>query len=113
MTDPLTLSPVIAWIGALSLVLNFALTLYSLLSSGSRANKTQLDNHSTRLADHDNRLTGVERALRDMPTKDGLHAIELSMSKVRGDVGAMREIMGRMETILARHEEHLLDGGKR
>lgn len=113
MTDALTLSPLIAWIGALSLVLNFALSVYGLLSSGSRANKTQLDTHATRLADHDSRLTGIERALREMPTKDGLHQIELSMTQVRGDLGAMREIMGRMETILTRHEEHLLDGGKR
>ncbi len=30
-----------------------------------------------------------------------------------GDVSTMKEIMTRMESVLTRHEDHLLDGNKR
>lgn len=113
MSEVLDIGPAIVWVIAAGQVMNFALTVWGLLSSGARANKTRLDGHATRLSEHDQRLTGVETALRDMPSKSDIHSLELSMSDVRGDLRAMREIMGRMETILSRHEDHLLDGGKR
>lgn len=113
MTEVLTLSPLIAWIGALSLLLNFGLSVYSLLASGSRANKQRLDAHDSRHARHDERLSGIEQALRALPAKEDLHGLQLALSEVRGDLREMRAIMGRMETIISRHEDHLLDGGKR
>ncbi|MCB1395926.1 MAG: DUF2730 family protein [Rhodobacteraceae bacterium] len=113
MTEVLTLSPLIAWIGALSLLLNFGLSVYSLLASGSRANRQRLDGHEARLNEHDSRLATTEQALRAMPAKDDLHGLQLALTEVRGDLREMRAIMGRMETIISRHEDHLLEGGKR
>jgi hypothetical protein len=113
MTEVLTLSPLIAWIGALSLLLNFGLSVYSLLVSGSRANKQRLDDHEERLAHHTTRLSGIEQALRAMPAKEDLHGLQIALTEVRGDLREMRAIMGRMETIISRHEDHLLEGGKR
>lgn len=113
MSDPLTLSPLLAWVGALSLLLNFGLSLWSLLASGTRANRQRLDDHDARLARHDTRISGVEQSLRNMPAKEDLHGLQLALAEVRGDLREMRAIMGRMEGILGRHEEHLLDGGKK
>lgn len=113
MAETLALDPLIAWIGALSLLLNFALSLYSLISSGSRANRSRLDGHGVRLNEHDARLNTVEQALTGLPTKDGLHQVELNMSAIRGDISALREIMGRIENVVSRHEDHLMEGGKR
>jgi len=35
------------------------------------------------------------------------------MSNMGGDVREMKAIMARMEVVLNRHEEHMLDGSKR
>jgi hypothetical protein len=113
VNEALTLSPLLAWVGALSLILNFGLSLYGLLSSGARANKLRLDRHETMLGEQDKRLGRVEQTMRGMPAKDDLHGLQLSMERMAGDLREMRAIMGRMESVVGRHEDHLLDGGKR
>jgi len=113
VNDALTLSPLIAWIGGLSLIFNFALSIYSVLVSGARANKLRLDSHEKVLNTQGLRLAAAEQTLRVMPAKDDLHGLSLAVSEVRGDLREMRAIMGRMETIISRHEDHLLDGNKR
>ena len=113
MTEALTLSPLIAWITALSLILNFGLTIYSLISSGAKANAKQLERH-------DARLSKLEQALSSVPAKDDLHGLQISLERMHGQLrtmGAVMEgnskIMERLETIVSRHEDHLLDGSKR
>lgn len=113
MTDPLTLSPLIAWVGALSLLLNFGLSLWGLMASGTRANKMRLDEQDVRLAHQDARLGGIEQTLRAVPERDDLHGLQLALAEMRGDLREMRAIMGRMDAIISRHEDHLLDGNKR
>lgn len=110
MNDPLTLSPIIAWVGALSLLLNFGLTLWSLLASGARQNKAKIEEHDARLGRHDVRLGGVEQALRSLPAKDDMHGLQLALSEVKGELRETRAIMARMEDIISRHEQHLLEG---
>ena len=109
----LDIQPLVAWVGAAALLLNFGLTLYGLFSSGAKANTKRLDGHSDSINKHDQRITSLEQSMRAMPAKDDVHGLQLALSEVRGDLREMRAIMGRMENILGRHEEHLLDGGKR
>lgn len=75
---------------------------------------------SKRMDRHDLRISGVEQTLKTMPGKDDMHQLQLQLAEV---VGSMRElravmdgnanVMGRIETIVSRHEEHLLDGSKK
>ncbi|MFN4058205.1 MAG: DUF2730 family protein [Roseinatronobacter sp.] len=109
----LDIQPVVGVVGALALLLNFGLTLYGLFSSGAKANARRLDGHSESIRTLDQRTTSLEQSMRAMPAQADVHGLQLALSEVRGDVREMRAIMGRMENILGRHEEHLLDGGKR
>ncbi|WP_339696089.1 DUF2730 domain-containing protein [Celeribacter baekdonensis] len=66
------------------------------------------------------RVTIVEQALRGQPTRENLHELHLSLKEMQGEMKTMvavmegnSKIMSRLETIVARHEDHLLDGGKR
>ncbi len=113
MNDVLDLSNVVAWVAALSLLLNFGLTIWNLVASGSRENSKRIESHAARLTALDHRITGVEQAQRTAPVKDDLHQLHLSMSNMGGDVREMKAIMARMEVVLNRHEEHMLDGSKR
>ncbi|KAB6715845.1 DUF2730 family protein [Roseobacter sp. TSBP12] len=75
---------------------------------------------SARMDRLDGRVASVEQALRGQPTREDLHELHLSLKEMQGEMKAMvavmegnSKIMSRLETIVARHEDHLLDGGKR
>src|SRR5690606_15782017 len=89
VTETLTLSPLIAWVGALSLLLNFGLSLWGLLNSGARQNKLKLDELDARIGRHETRLGGVEQSLRSLPSAGDLHKIELALSRMEGELGIM------------------------
>lgn len=65
------------------------------------------------------RLARAEQTLTGMPARDDIYQLQLSLVEMKGDLRAMQAtmsgsnaIMGRLETIVSRHEEHLLDGAK-
>ena len=115
----LNISPVVVWVVALSQLLTFGLTIWGLMASGSRANSKKLEEHGRTLDGHGLRLSSVEQTIKDAPTKVDMQSIALAMEAMRGDVKVMRAemegnmaIMERLEAIVSRHENHLLDGGK-
>lgn len=116
----LNISPVVVWVVALTQLLTFGLTIWNLMASGSRANAVAIKAHAEQLNTHGLRLGSVEQALRGGPTSNDLHVLELTLERVQGrmeTLSAVLEghvaIMERLETIVGRHESHLLDGGKR
>ena len=52
-----------------------------------------------------------------LPGRDDLHGLEIAMTQISGQLSVIseamngqREIMKRLETIVSRHEDHLLEG---
>jgi hypothetical protein len=118
--DVLNISPFVVWVIALSQLLTFGLTVWNLMASGSRANAKALDAHKTMLDHHGLRLSSIEQAIADSPGRKDMHELHIALSEMRGDLKEMRatmkgnnEVMRRLETIVSRHEDHLLDGAKR
>lgn len=74
---------------------------------------------SERMDRLDARMASVEQTLRAMPTRDDLHQLHLTVKEMQGELKTMNavmegntKIMGRLEVIVGRHENHLLDGAK-
>lgn len=70
---------------------------------------------SERMDRHDTRLNSIEQTLRDLPVKADMHALQLSMSEMRGEMKVMatamsgsNSLMERLEAVVSRHEDHLL-----
>lgn len=117
--EVLDISPFVVWVIALTQLLTFGLTIWNLMSSPSRANGKRLDEQGKRIDGIDGRVQAVEQTQRSGPTKDDLHGLELALGDLKGEMKAMRaamdgnsKIMERLETIVSRHEDHLLDGRK-
>lgn len=75
---------------------------------------------SERMDRHDQRLSSMEQTLRTLPDKEHLHELQLAIAGLQGDLKAMtavidgnNKVMTRLESIVGRHEDHLLDGAKR
>lgn len=75
---------------------------------------------SKRMDRHDQRIASIEQTVKEMPGKDDMHKLELQMARIGGTMERMeavmegnQKIMSRLELIVSRHEDHLLDGAKR
>ena len=69
---------------------------------------------------HETRLQSLEQTVTGLPAKDHIHDLKLELAALRGELKAMaavmegnNKIMVRLETIVTRHEDHLLDGGRK
>jgi hypothetical protein len=123
-----------AWVavgGALALLLSLATSVWTIFSGPSRANARRHDELAkltddrfaegrARMDRHDNRISRLEQSLQAMPTKDDMHAVALAVEGMRGrldvmsaQMGGQKDIMERLEIIVSRHEDHLLQEGKR
>lgn len=116
----LSLAPLVPWLTLLAVALSVGTTVWNLLGAGAKRAAERIEGHARRLGDHDQRLSALEQTQRSLPTKDDMHALHLGMSEMRGDLREMRaamdgnmKVMGRLETIVTRHEDHLLEGSKR
>lgn len=74
---------------------------------------------TARLDRHDSRLQTLEQTVASQPSIADMHKIELMMAEMTGSMGRIEavmegnaKIMGRLETIVTRHEDHLLSNGK-
>ena len=75
----------------------------------------RVDDQAGRIESHAERLTGMEAALRQLPAREDLHRMEVSVTAMAGELktvaahlAGQRDIMTRIEAVVARHEDHLL-----
>lgn len=107
----LNISPFVVWVVALSQLLSFGLTLYSLFSSGSKKNAERLEAHSAQLAAHDQRLGRVEHVIADIPSQRDFHELETKMVQLSGALEVMAERMKPLEAITERLQEWVIAQG--
>lgn len=120
----------VIWALALTAIINFGTNLWTIFSGPSRRNAVSLAEHAALLSRIEARVQSVELHQGALPTmevvhksaeatKQVMHQLELALSDVRGDIREMKavmdgntKIMARVENIVARHDDHLLDGKK-
>jgi len=104
-------------------VATFALSICAMVVAVFRTRRQHIDDAfktgSKRMDAHDLRIQALEQSVKDMPDKDDMHQLELTLKEIGGDMKAVRatmrgmsESMTRTEHIVGRHEDHLLERGK-
>ena len=121
------IAPLIVWAAGLMTLANLANMLWSIFSGPTRKLSSRLGDAEQRLSEierraerHAQQLVGVSQTVNAMPGLQQTHALELALADIRGnlrEIGATMEgnakIMARLEMVVTRHEDHLLEGGKR
>lgn len=128
---PLDLNGWMAVGGALALLISLCTNIWTIFSGPSKANAKRIEDHAKatddrfsegrqRMDRHDTRIARLEQSLEALPSKDDMHKVQLAVEGMKGQLGIMaaqmggqKDIMERLESIVTRHEEHLLEGGKR
>lgn len=110
-----SLGAIVIWVAALSTLVSFSSVIWTIFSGPARRNGTRLDQQAARLDAHELRLGAMEYAISAIPAKEDLHELELAMTRLQGEMKTMSEamrgqgeIMKRVESLVARHEDHLL-----
>jgi hypothetical protein len=106
-----------------TVTLPFLLTGLALLFTWWRTRDAGVDNlfkaGAERMTSLDRRLAVLEMTIQSLPARQDFHQLDLGMSEMRGDMRALMaklegqsEIMKRIEAMVSRHEEHLMDDRK-
>ncbi len=109
----LDISPAVVWVIALSQLLTFALTVWNLVSSGSRANAKTLEKHGEVLTNLELRVAATEKALEEIPHRKDFHSLELQMSTLRGSMNVLAESLKPMQAITERMQEIMLEANRK
>ncbi|WP_027237258.1 DUF2730 family protein [Leisingera caerulea] len=115
--DPtFTWSNIVAFV---TLAVSLGTAVYAWISSRRTNVEERFKQGSDRMDRHENRLLALEHTVKEMPSREDVHKIELAMERVNGTMGRMeavlegnQQIMGRLESIVSRHEDHLLKGSR-
>lgn len=77
---------------------------------------TRIDVNGQRLDRQEARLAAAEQTLQSLPGKTDLHALQLLLERMSGDMREMRasmsgqqQSMTRLENVVGRQEDHLLN----
>ncbi len=105
----LDISPAVVWVIALSQLLTFALTVWNMVSSGSRSNARAIERHSETLTHLEMRISAAEKQLEEIPHRKDIHSLELQMSTLRGVMNVLSERLKPTEAIAERMQELMLE----
>lgn len=115
-----TVQVLIVWALALSTLINFGTVIWNIFSGPSKKNGARLDGMAVTLAALETRIAASEMSQRTLPSRDDIHELELSMERLKGEMKTLGQAMAthsdnanRVEAILTRHEEHLLQAGRK
>lgn len=107
----------VLWGLAILTFINLGSLIWTIFSSPAKAAGKRIDDLNGRADQHDLRLAALEQSQRALPSSGDLHALELSMAELRGEMKSMTtamrgqaDIMQRLEAVVGRHEQHLLEG---
>ncbi len=103
-----------------SFALSIAAMIYTFFASRQKDVDARFKDGSKRMDRHEARIAKMEQTIHAMPGKDDMHSLQLELVKQTGSLDEMRavmdgnaKIMARLEAIVSRHEDYLLDGSKK
>lgn len=102
----------------MGLILPIGGMIYTWIATRRKDVERRFKDGSDRMDRLDGRLSRLEQTVQGLPSREDIHKIELHMSRITGTMERMeavmegnQRIMGRLETIVTRHEDHLLQKG--
>lgn len=103
-----------------SFALSVGAIIYAFFANRQKETEARFKEGSKRMDRHEGRISSLEQTIQSMPGKDDMHKLQIELVKQTGSLNEMRavmegnsNIMARLEIIVSRHEDHLLDGGKK
>nr|WP_296430166.1 DUF2730 family protein [Roseovarius sp. BRH_c41] len=105
---------------ATGVIFPMLVAFYTFVATRRKDLDKDLKDGRDRMDRHESRISRIEQTISSMPGRDDMHALQLELVKQTGAMEKMAAVMEgnakiteRLEIIVTRHEQHLLDGGKK
>ncbi|PCI03862.1 MAG: hypothetical protein COB78_05775 [Hyphomicrobiales bacterium] len=92
-----------------ALLISVGSHVYFFLTKSSRGNEKDIGKMNAKITDFETRLLKLEGEFQHLPTKEGQHRLELSMSDLTGDMKQMAEALNSIKGTNVRMEKYLLE----
>ena len=126
MSSPeiLNISPVLVWTMALSQLLTFGMTIWTMLTSGSKQNRqliVQIGERMDRVertetlhfGDVSRHIQRHDDQIAQMPSKEMMHRLELSLTRLDGHIGKIDERLKPVAAISERMQEIMIENARK
>ncbi|KJS43366.1 MAG: hypothetical protein VR71_10650 [Roseovarius sp. BRH_c41] len=104
---------------ASGVILPVIVAIYTFIATRRKDLDQRLEAGHERMDRHEARISRLEQSVQNMPGKDDMHSLQLELVRQTGSMEKMAAVMegnamitARLEAIVSRHEQHLLNGGK-
>jgi len=116
----LDIGPMVVWVAALASLLSFGTSIWALLTSGARKNENKLaelqgkvdevtKEHSHRADQLERRMDRAETNLAQMPNLEMMHRLELSLTRMSGNIDKLDEKLKPVAAIAERMQEVMIE----
>ena len=112
MQAALDISPLILWIGALSVILSFGTAIWTIVSSPAKRNDTRIADVTKRCDLIELRAQRIEDNVGRLPSTDMMHRIEIAMARVEGHIDKLDERLKPVTSTVERLQEWMLENWK-
>jgi len=107
------------WLKILSFGLSIGAMIYAFFATRHKDVEGRFKNVDRRLDVQDKDIASLTQTVRELPSKDDIHNVQLETAKMSGkmdvlaeQINTQSEIMKRLDRTINRHEDHLLEGSK-
>lgn len=101
-------SDLVVWVSGLTAITAFGTTLWNILTSGARANSKVIAEHSKEIDQLTRRVDHLEDAAEHAPSADGLHRLELAITRLDGELNTFNERLKPVAAIVDRMQELMI-----
>lgn len=97
------------WLGAVALVLSIINMGWVLISRSGREASDKIEQHETKLVDHDRRIQSVESEMKHLPSGGEVTSLRLTVAKLDGQVSHLDQTLGSLTHAVRRIDDYLRD----
>jgi chromosome segregation ATPase len=109
----LDLSQTLVYVALVSSVISLATTVWALLTSGARKNAERIAVLDDRLSQAEKALQRLEDRLAELPRREMLHSLELTLARMEGQMATLDERLRPVAAIAERMQELLIHQARR
>ncbi|MEM7751785.1 MAG: DUF2730 family protein [Pseudomonadota bacterium] len=109
----------IDWTVSVPFLFSVAAMIYTYVMTRRQDVEKRFKAGSKRMDEMEASIAETKMRIDALPVKEDMHAMQLTLSEMAGSLNTMserlrssNEIMRRLETVVNRHEDHLLDKSK-
>lgn len=95
-----------------AMLITISTAVWSWLTAGSRKNEKQITALNDVISDQAKRLDKLENEIKNLPSTDAVHRMEISLEQMRGDMRVLTTSVEPMKELVAHINEILIENAK-